>query len=318
MMSRISHAIKPLVFATDQLEGAEVGSISIDFEARADHANISDSDLKGIGTKGIARSAPNNPSAGLAQFLGEAREGLPRVLGSGLLKEKSNFLKGSSNEYLNVEFGWKPMVSDLRKFAHSVRNHDQIIHGFVKGSDKKIRRRYQYPTIQEFDEKTGRVPLYHANAFGEGFGFSSFTNESWFAGAFRYHVPVGDDTMSKLQRYKSEAGKLLGARLTPDLVWELAPWSWAADWFANTGEIMTNISNLGSDGLVLQYGYAMNHRETVNSLTTKLNGQTGTYERTQTTKRRIPASPYGFDLQFDGFSARQTAIVAALGLSRGR
>jgi len=36
------------------------------------------------------------------------------------------------------------------------------------------------------------------------------------------------------------------------------------------------------------------------------------------TKRRIPATPYGFGLKWDEFSSRQKAIIAALGISRSR
>nr|QDH89678.1 MAG: hypothetical protein H1Rhizo251328_000004 [Leviviridae sp.] len=142
-------------------------------------------------------------------------------------------------------------MSDLRKFAHSVQNHDKIIAEFRQGSDRKIRRRHLFtPTTSSF-VSNGRLPLPEVNIMAVGTYTSVREERSWFSGAFRYHIPMQDDVVSKFQRYKSEAGKLLGARLTPDLIWELAPWSWATDWFANTGQIMTNISNLGSDGLVL-------------------------------------------------------------------
>jgi hypothetical protein len=36
-----------------------------------------------------------------------------------------------------------------------------------------------------------------------------------------------------------------------------------------------------------------------------------------TSKMRLRASPYGFGLTFDGFSPRQLAILAALGITQG-
>jgi len=59
-----------------------------------------------FGTKAIARTAPTNPAFQGATFLGELREGAPRMIGSGLLKSKARDLRKVGDEYLNVEFGW--------------------------------------------------------------------------------------------------------------------------------------------------------------------------------------------------------------------
>ena len=142
--------------------------------------------------------------------------------------------------------------------------------------------------------------------------------QSWFSGAFRYHVPVDGDLLDKYAVFKSNASKLLGLRLTPDVVWNVQPWTWAADWFANTGDVLTNISNLGTDGLVMQYGYQMLHRRSESTTYFTRSGKSGTYTSVLEQKRRIPASPYGFGLTFDGMTARQKAICAAIGITRVR
>jgi hypothetical protein len=118
------------------------------------------------------------------------------------------------------------------------------------------------------------------------------------------------------------ADKLFGISLTPEVLWNLAPWSWAVDWFSNTGDVISNLSDWASDGLVLQYGYMMEH--TVSSYTYSMS-PTGIYRGVPAppvsfvteTKIRRRASPFGFGINLSALSARQNAILVALGLSRG-
>lgn len=284
---------------------------------------ISDSEIKAQGTKAVQISTPNNPSAQLSTFLGElTQEGLPSIIGSETLKDKTRYLHNSGGEYLNVQFGWLPMMSDLKKFARSIKDANRIIEGYRKGSDTKIRRRHIFEPSRTWLNFPGSGYLQPVNGGASMLASGSQTQESltesWFSGAFRYHIPMGSDLRSKLQRYESYANKLLGARLTPATVWNVAPWLWATDWFANVGTIMSNISNLGSDGMVMEYGYMMIHRKQETIVHFSYAGSTGMYQRIREQKRRIPASPYGFEITFDGLSTRQKAICAALGLVRVR
>jgi hypothetical protein len=110
--------------------------------------------------------------------------------------------------------------------------------------------------------------------------------------------------------------------LTPSTVWELQPWSWAIDWFSNTGDLMKNISLLGSDGMVLQYGYICSSNKVETDYHTEpfqLGSKTyqGHLNIVQKTLKRRQATPYGFGFNMATLTARQEAILAALALSRG-
>jgi hypothetical protein len=124
-----------------------------------------------------------------------------------------------------------------------------------------------------------------------------------------------------MQYWHSEASKILGTRLTPDTVWNLNPWTWAADWFANTGDLMTNVSNLDTDGLVLQYGYIMDEESSIMHRIASLHLDApyvspSTVRDTEYKRcKRLPANPYGFTATLSTLTARQLAIIAALGLS---
>jgi len=124
-----------------------------------------------------------------------------------------------------------------------------------------------------------------------------------------------------------EANHLFGVIPTPEVVWELTPWSWAVDWFTNVGDVMSNVSSFITDGLVLQYGYIMEHTrvfgEIVCTVPPSQVGQYGltggvlkrTYVREY--KTRIHADPYGFGIDDTTLTKRQLSILGALGLSKG-
>jgi hypothetical protein len=115
----------------------------------------------------------------------------------------------------------------------------------------------------------------------------------------------------------------LGLDPSPDTVWNLAPWSWAADWFTNAGDVVSNLSDFASGGLVMAYGYMMEHSSVTDSY--RLADHTGlipmmgkprSLDVVTETKLRIRANPFGFGVAWDGLSPFQLSILAALGLSR--
>lgn len=280
----------------------------------------SDSEIYASGTTGMARSTPNNPVFSMATALGELRrDGIPAAIGVETWQSRTLRAKNAGSEYLNYEFGWLPLVSDIRKFCYSVKNHEKILDGYRRGSDKKIHRRYDFEpvTSQVVSAGNARFTLNKSELNGQGTITREYTKLKWFEGAFRYHVPVGDTQLSKVRQHASYANKLLGLKLTPDVLWNITPWSWAADWFTNTGDIMKNISNMGTDGLVMQYGYSMHHTERRDTRTATNNFGCVTRVETTSYKQRLPSNPYGFSATWPNFSSKQKAIIAAIGLTHG-
>lgn len=285
--------------------------------------------LSSDGATAVARVLPTNPSFDLSTFIGEGvKDGVPRVPGIELLRSRSKDLLGSSgSEYLNVQFGWLPLVSDLKDFARTVKNVHGILDNYRKGSDKRIRRRYAFPEDVQIVTGTGNFPVSPVQSGVSGTGSATLTQTTrrWFEGAFRYHIPMGDSGWDRFSRFNSYANKLLGVRLTPDTVWNLTPWSWAIDWFTNAGDVIHNISALGSDGLVMQYGYSMRHTQQRNDYVCHpiypKGAQSGgapelTASHVREYKQRVAANPYGFGLTDSALTSRQLSILAALGLAR--
>jgi hypothetical protein len=295
--------------------------------------------LIGLGSTAIARCIPTNPTANLATFLGELRsDGIPVISGLSLLRSRAKIFKNLGSEYLNVEFGWKPFLRDILSFARTVRDRETTIRQFERNSGKGVRRRYSFPVspgTTSLTTTTGTPSpsmvgqLYASIAKSTGPKTISLTSseEAWFSGSFTYYLKRGQGALLKDRGFLQKANQLLGIRITPEVLWELAPWSWAADWFTNAGDVFHNLSAFTNDGLVMRYGYLMCRRTATRAYTlqgieyandTKVIGPCSfSQEFTTIVKTRSKATPFGFGLDPNvDFTSRQWAITAALGLTR--
>jgi hypothetical protein len=120
----------------------------------------------------------------------------------------------------------------------------------------------------------------------------------------------------------TEAGHLYGTTITPDVLWELTPWSWAVDWFTNAGDVINNVTNFSQFGLIMQYGYMMETYSTKILNTLDRSGLLGHEDQvpppssaTIVSKVRREANPFGFGLSNSSLSLEQIAIAAAVGIT---
>lgn len=289
----------------------------------------SDGTLESLGTTAIARCQPAKPAADLATFVGELREGLPRAVGIHL-NSKSGIrqARNAGDEYLNVEFGWKPLLRDIHKFADTYRNASRILDRYNRLAGVLIRRVYRFPTELSVEEESlgyrYPLPLLHPACYNGGplelKLLKTEKVERWFSGSFVYPSVDSGNLFDKID----SANALYGVKPTPETLWNLAPWSWAADWVGNTGDVFANISSIQSGGLVMHHAYMMEHKTNTYEYS-MLSDNTwrshpGRHSIRQTfigeTKKRVGATPYGFGLNWDGFDHRQLAILASLGISR--
>lgn len=289
------------------------------------------------GATAIARTHPTNPVAGVATALGELRQGIPQLPGKAAFKvlRANGKIKAVASEYLNLEFAVKPTISDVRKTAKAVKTSKEIVDQLLRDSGRLVRRRYVFPVVESIEttrltDRAASPSLVSdmyvgGNQLGQLVKVQKTTTEMWFHGAFTYFIDPGVDAGGKLKRQEQIANKLYGTRISPEVMWNLTAWSWAADWVANMGDIMSNISAFSNDSLVMRWGYLM--CKTTISDTYTLTGvrfNVGLDEplvQTFTTvvKQRIKATPFGFGLNPDvDFTARQWAILVALGISRGK
>lgn len=289
----------------------------------------SDTYLDALGTSIIARILPTNPVFNGAQALGEAREGFPSRFGHATWQNRTRYAKSAGDEYINVQFGWKPLINDIQGASNAAKNYENIVKQFLRNSGRRIKRRVKLDA--EIETSTGKFGGSPTPVMGVQYGLyngsGEFTwtqtkkTERWFSGCFTYFVPPAVAGAPNLDRQNQIRNHVFGTRVTPETLWNLTPWTWAADWFANTGDVLRNISAFQHDGLVMPYGYMM-ERKTVSiryDLVQPMNygyGNVSLFQELVTTsKYRRAATPYGFGTTGD-LSPQQIAILAALGLTR--
>lgn len=283
-------------------------------------APLSNSSLDTYGATAVRMCAPTNPVVDLSVTLAELkREGLPHVV-----PQSGNV----GSEYLNYEFGIKPVMSDGRDLITAMGDAERILDQYHRDSGRLIRREYEFP-VEESTTSTvlTNQALFPYNGTPSGLliqpgrlrTITKTRTKIWFRGAFMYHLP--DDGFARKLR---DLDKLYGIIPGPDTVYNLVAYSWLADWFTNLGDVMHNMNAFMVDGLVMPYGYLM--RESRQETETTWTGfvkianvwtpQTLTDYRIDTVKQRQPAHPYGFGFTDGDLTDRQKLILAALGLSR--
>jgi hypothetical protein len=298
----------------------------------------SDISLMTKGTTAIARCIPTNPVADAGTFIGELKSGLPKLVGRELFKTKFKDYRKVGGEYLNVEFGWKPLISDLQKFGTAAIESNKILEQLYRDSGKNIRRKYTFPdeivntqTVSFNRLAHLGVPgvsdnVYYSATGGQLTIATTVTTKTWFSGCFTYHLNLGNTLPDRMARTAAEARKLFGVELTPETVWNLAPWSWAVDWEGNVGDVLHNVSRFSQDGLVMRYGYIMQSKTAEVTYSLDFSGtvdngsprNSGLHLKViAQSKTRRRATPFGFGFDMTALTGRQSAILGALGISRG-
>jgi len=292
------------------------------------------------GTKLMLSAVPTKPVADMAVALGELRQkhGIPSIPGKLFFWEDKvhTALQKGGGEYLNLAFGWRPLLHDIKSIMTAVVNSEEIMTQYLTDSGKAIYRYRDIPVIHSnlsYKDNVVKTNLFQGltsndsqlfNGLGADGRVSQVTNHDrtiWLTAQFSYYLSSGIDPLSQIKLYAGLARKVLGIRLTPEVLWELAPWSWLYDWFFNIGSVLQNIENFRTDGLVARYAYLM-CTDVVTTDTTSsrhgLNHLFGEVSRRMrvTHKQRVRATPYGFGLDPTTWSPERWAVLAALGMTK--
>jgi hypothetical protein len=306
-----------------------VGDVALTFTPSVSLPSMplkTEAQARAFGTTAIANTEPTAEYFSGSQALGElVMDGLPGGATLHLMRDRVALARSSGDAYLDAEFGWLPLVRDVKSLCKAVRRSDEIMRAYTKGSEKRIRRRFGLPSTAQSSSSSGGIfslgpdlgsTVGNAAALRQGTTVMKSETRTYFSGAFRYHIPATAAT-SAISRFALTARKVYGVEVTPELLWNIAPWSWAHDWFGNVGDVMHNVSALGRDGMVMEYGYVMDGR--VVDIDQAVGSNYGTFTRKQkivSRKRYSKLSPYGFGVSWSGLSPKQLAVTAALGLSR--
>lgn len=307
---------QPTVTYYQQMQAMSVGrEIPIPSDLGTDYLN-----LVALGATAIRRSIPDVPDFSFPRFLGELREGLPKVPLTIIRSEKK--LRSVGGEYLNYQFGVMPTVSDVQKLI------DILFHPNTKAFiQQKLDREFRVRKVIDKGSSYTTTDLsssWEMNTVSGFVGTPSGNQRRTQSYKIWSSVTFKQMQVNRLLSLIQDLERKVGAGVVPTAIdlWNLVPWSWFVDWFTNFNHVIANLSYLEKNGLYLKYGYIMGTfvDETVVSQTRSIGGVTHTttgiarYER----KYRVGASPFGFGLTWKDFDPFQLSILGALGISRLR
>jgi len=311
------------------------------WDAYAGYQGPSSADMSADGGHGFQQGAPTRSEGHMLQSLLELKQDLPHIFGSTIWKH--GFTPGSiGDEYLNLQFGVLPTLSDIHSAARSVKQLSKFAGQFAKGSGSITRRRVDLYDKSSLHEPIPMAPpssmlgpvdgnpiddLFYDRSLWRAYVYDSRRYKAWFVGGYTYHVSEAHNFLGNIGKYLELADHALGIKYDIDTAYKLAPFSWLLDWFTDIGSFVTSVNLLSSDNLVLRYGYVMHEswdtriREVQMPLPSYMIAEgwkcpsVAISTATQHLKQRHATGPYGFG-QTGGFSNRQFAILGALGMTK--
>lgn len=249
-----------------------------------------------------------------------------------------------ADNFLNHEFGWAPFIGDLVKLFDLYDNATKYIADTIVFNNTWMRRKSvleKSETITELGKISGSATMPSSSDFRfqnllKDFSFNGVTTKGsctinerkttrvWAVGSFKYYRPEFDSSLEGFDSDWTRVRQLLtiyGLRVNPTLLWKITPWTWAVDWFTHVGDFIEHHDEFVNDGIVSRYLYIMKQTERYVTKTSVLNAWSGprTFQwqrQLEKKQRKVADSPYGFDLTWSNLSARQWAILGAIGITR--
>jgi hypothetical protein len=210
----------------------------------------------------LANANPHVPALDLPLFLYELREypRMARSFGDILAKRRSP--EGVAGGYLAYQFGWAPLLSDLRnllEFADLFERQMSYINSInnTRRTDRTIHTSVQIVPGSLHNEEGVQYRL-----------FTKHEHRVWYSVRWKLPDPLTwESEMSKLTSVRN----LLGLRgVSAATIWNAIPFSWLIDYFINIGNFLDSVR--GSYGLkaasmcLMQMKYAKDYPVVESSL----------------------------------------------------
>lgn len=305
-------------------------------------AGTSQAFKQGIANRVFEQTAPFRSEAQLGVTLVELLRGdIPGILRNWrkLGDEILNPRQWLGSEYLNVVFGWRPLMVE----AANILKVGLSLHKAAFYDSYKRSRRWDGPSGRSlgdtwfYPDGPGAVsgPGFHRYYSYSGGALPSFGGQRvdgqerlvWsedYSFSSRYTgLSRPSAAVNGFEDRAREILKRIGLVDDPRLIWDLMPYSWLVDWFTTVGASVSNASVYAPQKGRYAVDYAY--------FTTKYT-QTRTWETkfsldvpkradgysTSTSLWRGRATPFGFGTQLGSLSSGQFAILVALGLAKSR
>jgi hypothetical protein len=297
---------------------------------------LNEAQLVSLGTSAWSRYKPGKPLSQADQAGFETlKDGVPSVPGYHAIRAlhyarhlDARALAELGSEYLNTEFGWKPLVSDMKKIYKAVHLLNARLAQLKRDNGQNIRHHGVYLKDKELLSKTSThgnylYPVLTTEFYGPAgdpinrtVRTETLERKVNFSARFRYWIP----DLGPLRFPPRIKAALFGANLTPSLLYEVWPWSWLIDWFTNLGDVIDNMSTNAAENLTASFAYISNNQKYLITRDTSVllagGVATNTFQVGAHVRQRAKAEPYGFGFDMSTLTDRQKLILAALGITR--
>lgn len=340
-----------------QLDGAKQLAVPLSPD---DETDTNPDDLSHLGSRAYRATRPKDAEAGLMQTIIEMRDFPQQLrqtaeLAKRVYEQHNRFHRRRRRSRrgdpmtpqeladinLLTNFGWIPLIDDLRKTIDVIRDFDVLVEK-RKRQMKKVTKRvfredelnsshvlgHESSSIHNFCEpnfsSTGHPWL---NLFSGGSMTISLQNMQrvWYEGAYKVNWPEfgtdARDTATELNQLR----RLLGIRLDPVTLWKVTPWTWLLDWFVNVSDNIQRYQDMLTDEVANMYLYIMRHTYSRYEFKVQVNSRYGggsadcTWYKSVEVKRRIEAAnTFGWSPRPGGLSGFQQGILGSLGIKRLR
>jgi hypothetical protein len=189
----------------------------------------------------LSKTNPSQAHISVPTFIGELKDlpGLVKGYGQGLLK-------AVSNGYLSWRWAIRPMIGDLKKlfsFVKAVDNRTTMLMKLRNG--ETLRKRVKLGTVRGSLATSNLVVESKSGGGCNGLFKAYHTSTAW--GTVQWKL-LPDSKLPTLGYgpLREMARNLTFGFTSHELLataWELTPWSWLADWFGNTGDIIAATNN---------------------------------------------------------------------------
>ncbi len=311
--------------------GAEVSAVDIaQYATQWPSVEDTDEELATLGASLVSKLAPTAPHNNVYTSLGELRnDGLPSIPFLSFLKG-GGIAKNAGGEYLNYQFGIAPTISDVKSILKTVKEADKLWKQYLRDSGRLVRRRMdmdpEVSTVTEvIDQPSWAVPWYTQSAHWSSVGPVSITTTTtrkrWFSAAYLYYVDQA--SLAGMQGFLEKSQYLYGWKPSPSGVYNLTAWSWLLDWFTNTGDVIDNISLYLEDPFLVRWAYMMEHTIISKQVVQTCVDNEGRSHLLEVhlqmdIKKRRRVNPFHLGFKGEALTGHQLAILAALGMTKGR
>lgn len=276
-----------------------------------------------------SKMKPAQPKFQALNAIYELRE-LPGQLRQRFL---SSGLKAIPNYWLALQFGWKPLLNDIRNYVITQMKSQDTIKQLLRDNGRPVRRRIkaQEAVVSEFKTSGAAYaavrPVLVTNYYPKSPTYQTTVRETlthWASAEFKYWLPEGPRDVNWTNAMKA---RIFGLNPSPSVVWNALPWTWLIDWHVDIGTMLSNMDAGVANRLAARHFYIMAEWKRVGiqesqAFFLRQNGEnvmvSGSGFDTAATMSRIAGSPFGWNVNETGLSGMQLSILGSLGMSRLR